>query len=238
MSFDPDNMDVRDAELDQDDLEPTNLNLSRPERPTRVVGTSTTRRGPTKVTPTPVVGAPQGRGRKSNAEIEREKQEAEEKKLLKEQKERAARTAEMQLKIRQSVDSMINPTLANISGMILRVPPEIPWLEPEFTADGQIQLDEKGSPIFHYHNGAQLVIVQPHEVEMACMLAPFVDITSLQQQWSKVSGKAMPVVLVGAGAAFIVAYGMRLRKVMSIIEPQRQLMEQMRQRAAESGDTQ
>jgi hypothetical protein len=220
------------GDLGPEDLEPTDLGYqqggSAMETSDRPRG-----RGRSTVTPTPgpSIGKPRRGGRKTNAQILAEKEEDEQRQLQALQKAAMARAAETQIKTRKVIGGMINPALASLAQLALQVPPQISWMEAETTAEGELQLDERGNPLIHYYNGANLVVIQPYEVEFACMIAPLMTETDAAKRLGEQAEKLAPVLLLAAGLGFAVTYAVRIRRTMAILEPQRQLLNQARRSA-------
>lgn len=215
---------AEESEFTPDDLEPTQFGAPAapaPAAPTPARGAR--KRESTRVRPDEVI-PPGGRtnrgGRPSNEEKERKAQ------LDAERRQKA-----LVEKVTTTIDAVVNPMLANVARLALQVPPILPWMEPEYTPDGQLVTDARGVPNYHYMNGAQLVILQPLEMQMVVLAAPFVEGTAIDKA-KETAKKFAPAIIGVAAVAFAASYAVRLRQVKNIIGPQIEAIE--RQRAAEA----
>jgi hypothetical protein len=197
--------------LSTDDLEPSSV------IPPEASVEPTTRRPRARSTVSPVeAGAPErGRGgRKSQVQLDAEAEAAREKTAIIERK----RVEEMRTKIRETCEDMVNPLLAKNARTLLRVPPEFAWMAVVVNDEHEPILKKNGMPQVQYHNGAQFVILQADEIEMLCVVGPYVMTGEVTDKAKAFAKKAAPFVMIGGGLMFAANYAMRLKQTKQFLD--------------------
>lgn len=198
---------AEDNELTTEDMQATDLGMSKvldelPPEPAP-------RRQSTRVKPEEVHGGkPPKRGRPTNAARQ-------EKAKVDDNKARAALVEN----ISKAIDAQINPALAQLSRAALGVPPQMAWVEVE-REDGQVVVDNRGVPKWHYYNGAELTILSPFEIQIMCMVGPLAMEPAAIEKGKELAKKAMPLLIALGGIGFAASYAMRLRQAKAVVAPQ------------------
>lgn len=227
------------SNLTADDLEPSEIPLPSDEAPSAPTapGAPPPPRGsrtrnkplqPDEVIP-PGSQATNRGGRPSAEETARRKRDAQEKA----EREHAKRIAEQQRRAAAFLEGTVNPNLAMLTKLVLRVPDEMAWVVPVTDDEGQI-VTVDDVPQFRYYNGAQLVVLQPQDIAIASMIWPQVKgSVEVPESVKKATKYLVPVAAAGGVIAFGAIYFSRLRQVKRTVDAQADILAMQRRREAE-----
>ena len=126
-----------------------------------VAGAGPKRREPTQVTP-------------STGQTDEERETQAEERARKRRQRQEKERQEAANKVKEVIDSKVNPAMAILARNILMVPPEVDfWMVvPVDEETGAVIVDGRGIPKYVYSPAAQQTILQPYEVDIITMIAP------------------------------------------------------------------
>jgi hypothetical protein len=202
--------------FNSDDLEPTDLGIVG-DVPREPNGRRSRAKGPTQVKPDDVIDVGNTTGtRQVNKGGRKTKEQEEEAKRTKAQARRDEATA----KVRNILDSKVDPVLATVGRMALQVPERVAWMSVDQDPEtGDVLLNAQGAPHYHYYNGAQMLVLHPLEKELICMMAPSVMEFEASEKAKEFAKKATPYVVGGGFLLLVAHYGLRLAQVKRQMTP-------------------